>query len=109
MSLLGRETSRLKIYIITLSIAILVIVGIVFAIYTLRRTGEQVSFKQTSSEVSCTGFYQICQTADGKAGKQWCEKGAMNKNVCAFDLNLTTQCVVEKGSNIPGCKAGSLN
>lgn len=40
---------------------------------------------------SCEGFFQYCRLGD-KTGKQFCQSGIFQNNVCSFDPDLTVSC-----------------
>jgi hypothetical protein len=40
---------------------------------------------------SCSGFFQYCLIGD-KSGKQFCQSGKMDNNVCTYDPDLTVSC-----------------
>lgn len=40
----------------------------------------------------CDGFWQYCEFADGKTGKQFCRAGKMVAEECVFDSKITVSC-----------------
>jgi hypothetical protein len=52
---------------------------------------EAIAAEDKPQSRICNGFYQYCQLGD-KTGKQFCQSGVTQNNICTFDPELTVSC-----------------
>lgn len=68
------------------------IIGQVFNLdLTIVQKGAKVDLSSNQAG-KCDGYFQYCQTTDGKVGKQFCRSGKKQNNECVFDNKFTNSC-----------------